>query len=70
MAEAAKQRGVSTRRVHTLCVESRVAWHQRLGKMRAIPVGAEKPNDARVKSGKYIKNFDKTVLLIDAYASR
>lgn len=52
--EAAKKWGISTRRVHTLCAEGRIAGVTRLGIVWAIPKNAEKPKDARIKSGKYI----------------
>ena len=56
--EASKKWGISTRRVHTLCAEGRIKGVTRLGIAWAIPKDAEKPADARVKSGKYIKKND------------
>ena len=53
--EAAKKWGISSRRVHTLCGEGRIKGVTRLGNAWAIPNNAEKPKDARIKSGKYIK---------------
>jgi hypothetical protein len=53
--EAAVKWGLSSRRVHTLCAEGRVEGTARLGNVWAIPKDAEKPDDARIKSGKYIK---------------
>ena len=53
--EAAKIWGISTRRVHTLCSEGRIKGVFRLGIAWAIPKNTEKPKDARIKSGKYIK---------------
>lgn len=53
--EAAKKWGISSRRVHTLCTEGRIEGAARLGNAWAIPKNAEKPPDARIKSGKYIK---------------
>ena len=53
--EAAKKWGISTRRIHTLCNENRIEGVARLGNAWAIPKGAEKPKDARIKNGKYVK---------------
>jgi predicted site-specific integrase-resolvase len=52
--ETAEKWGISTRRVHTLCAEGRIKGATRLGNAWAIPKNAEKPKDARIKSGKYI----------------
>ncbi|MDR3242330.1 MAG: helix-turn-helix domain-containing protein [Clostridiales Family XIII bacterium] len=54
-SEAAKKWGVSSRRVHSLCSEGRIEGVSRLGNAWAIPKDAEKPKDARIKNGKYIK---------------
>ena len=43
------------RRIALLCSEGRIAGAQRVGASWGIPESAEKPLDARVKSGKYIK---------------
>lgn len=53
--EAANKWGISSRRVYTLCTEGRIKGIARLGNAWAIPKDAKKPNDARVKSGRYIK---------------
>jgi len=53
--EAADKWGISSRRVHTLCNEGRINGATRLGNVWAIPKDAQKPTDARIKSGKYIK---------------
>ena len=53
--EAAEKWGISSRRVHTLCSEGRIKGATRLGIAWAIPKDAEKPKDARIKSGKYKK---------------
>ena len=52
--EAAEKWDISTRRVHTLCAEGRIEGVTRHGNSWAIPKDAEKPKDARIKSGKYI----------------
>lgn len=38
-----------------LCVENRIPGATKIGSYWAIPADAEKPNDERIKSGKYIK---------------
>ena len=48
--------GISVRRIQVLCTENRIPGAIRIGYSWAIPQAAEKPRDARVKSGKYVKN--------------
>ena len=55
ISEAAKKWDLSVRRVQTLCSTGRIPGTERLGYCWAIPIDAEKPADARVKSGKYIR---------------
>ena len=57
--EAAEKWGISSRRVHTLCAEGRIKGATRLGIAWAIPKDVEKPVDARVKTGKYVKRPDR-----------
>lgn len=47
--------GISPRRIQILCGENRIPGAFRIGNTWAIPAEAEKPKDARIKSGKYIK---------------
>ena len=47
--------GISVRRIQVLCTEERISGAVKIGYSWAIPANAEKPRDARVKSGKYIK---------------
>ncbi len=47
--------GISVRRVAILCKEGRIPGAQIVGKSWVVPEYAEKPFDARIKSGKYIK---------------
>jgi len=54
VTEAAAKWGLSRRRVLTLCGEDRIPGVSRLGNIWMIPKDAEKPADARIKSGKYI----------------
>lgn len=53
--EAAERWNLSRRRVITLCNDGRIDGAQKAGAYWIIPEDAEKPTDARVKSGKYIK---------------
>ena len=52
---AAQEWGITPRRVQVLCAQDRIEGACRIGNVWAIPKSAQKPNDARVKSGKYIK---------------
>lgn len=47
--------GISVRRIQVLCSDNRIPGAIKIGSYWAIPVNAEKPNDERIKSGKYIK---------------
>lgn len=53
--QTAEKWGICVRRIQTLCTEGRIEGAERLGYQWVIPVDAEKPKDARIKSGKYIK---------------
>ncbi len=48
--------GISPRRIQILCKEGRVPDAFIIGNTWAIPDNAEKPKDARIKTGKYIKS--------------
>lgn len=56
IAETAEHWGLSRRRVQTLCTEGRIPGVKRFGATWMIPEHSEKPADARIKSGKYIKS--------------
>ena len=56
LKEASEKWGLSERRVNTLCLEGRIEGATKFGKSWAIPDGCIKPADARIKSGKYIKD--------------
>ena len=53
--QASEKWDICTRRVQTLCTEGRIEGDERLGHQWLIPITSEKPKDARIKSGKYIK---------------
>ena len=57
--EASEKWGISERRVNVLCNEDRIDGVQKFGASWAIPAGAEKPTDQRIKSGKYMKKDTK-----------
>ena len=47
--------GISPRWICDLCASGRIPGAIKIGSYWAIPDDAEKPQDARVKTGKYIK---------------
>ncbi len=53
--EAADRWNLSRRRIITLCNNGRIEGAQKAGATWIIPDNAQKPSDARIKSGKYIK---------------
>lgn len=57
-AQASERWGISSRRIQKLCAENRISGAIRIGNYWAIPNDAEKPKDARIKSGKYVKVTD------------
>ena len=54
ISETARKWGISNRRIQTLCVQGRIEGAARVGNFWVIPTDVEKPNDLRIKSGKYI----------------
>lgn len=48
--------GLSTRRIQVLCNEERIPGAIKIGCFWVVPACAQKPLDARIKSGKYIKS--------------
>ncbi len=57
-SEMSKKWGICSRRIQVLCANDRVPGASRVGNTWIIPEDAEKPKDARIKSGKYV-NFRK-----------
>ena len=53
--QMSKKWGISVRRIQVLCTSNRIDGAVRIGYVWAIPKDAEKPEDARIKSGKYVK---------------
>ncbi|MCQ2081901.1 MAG: helix-turn-helix domain-containing protein [Lachnospiraceae bacterium] len=54
--EASEKWGLSIRRMQEICASGRVPGVVKFGREWAIPKDAQKPDDARIKSGKYIKS--------------
>lgn len=55
ISQVAEKWMLSTRRINVLCSEGRILGATKIGSYWAIPADAEKPADARVKSGRYVK---------------
>ncbi len=54
--EASEKWGITPRRIQVLCTKGRIPGAIRIGTIWGIPSKATKPDDARIKSGRYIKN--------------
>lgn len=54
--QMAEKWNLSARRINVLCSEGRIEGAIKIGHYWAIPVNAEKPKDARIKSGRYKNN--------------
>ena len=59
ISQIAEKWGLSARRINVLCSEGRIPGATKIGSYWAVPADAEKPKDARIRSGKYIKNPQK-----------
>ena len=59
LKEASEKWGIGDRRINSLCLQGRIAGASKFGREWAIPIDAEKPVDARIKSGRYIKSNQK-----------
>lgn len=57
--QMAEKWGLSTRRINVLCSEGRIPGATKIGSYWAVPADAEKPKDARIKSGKYVVTVSK-----------
>ena len=58
LKEAAEKWGIGDRRINALCLEGRIEGASKIGNLWVIPVDTPKPDDNRIKSGKYIKKKD------------
>ena len=54
--DIAQKWGIGQRRIQILCASDRIPGAALIGNTWIIPENAEKPKDARVKSGRYKKN--------------
>ena len=54
--EMSEKWGITSRRISVLCSEDRIEGVIKKGKTWLIPADAEKPADARIRTGKYIKH--------------
>lgn len=52
--ETSEKWDITPRRIQVLCSAGRIDGAAKLGREWAIPVDAEKPDDNRIKSGKFI----------------
>ena len=57
--QAAQEWGITPRRIQVLCAQNRIEGVCRIGNVWAIPKDAQKPEDARIKTGKYIKSKER-----------
>ena len=55
ISQVAAEWKISNRRIQVLCSQNRIPGAYRLGRTWAIPADAQKPEDARIRSGKYRK---------------
>ena len=53
--QTAEKWNISARWINDLCKDGRIPGAMKIGSYWAIPEDAEKPKDARIKSGRYIK---------------
>lgn len=47
---------LSARWINDLCTNGRIPGAMKIGSYWAIPADAEKPKDARIRSGRYVKS--------------
>ena len=59
ISQVAEKWGLSARRINVLCSEGRIEGATKIGSYWAVPADAEKPIDARIKSGRYVKEKGK-----------
>jgi hypothetical protein len=62
VADAAQRWGISERRIAVLCKEGRIKGAYKQGKSWVIPADAQRPADARIKTGSNIKSAHSSVL--------
>ena len=67
--EASLMWGISVRRITVLCNEGRIIGAKKIAGVWLLPKDAEKPADARIKSGKYIDWRNKSNMLSKNFES-
>ena len=60
LKQTAEKWGISIRRVQTLCSTDRIPGAVKIGSYWAIPTDAGKPDDQRIRSGKYVKKSNRS----------
>lgn len=60
--EISKKWGIGRRRIQILCANDRISGASLVGNTWIIPENAEKPKDARIKSGKYIRTQEQNTV--------
>lgn len=60
--EISKKWGIGRRRIQILCANGRIPGASLVGNTWIIPENAEKPKDARIKSGKYIRTQEQNTV--------
>lgn len=55
VSQVAEKWGIKQRRIRALCAEGRIPGAYKVGAYWLIPNDAGKPEDARIKTGKYVK---------------
>ncbi len=60
--EISKKWGIGRRRIQILCANDRIPGASLVGNTWIIPENAEKPKDARIKSGKYIRTQEQNTV--------
>ena len=51
-AEMARSWGITPRRIQILCAEGKIAGAVKFGRAWAVPMGAPRPEDGRIKRGR------------------
>lgn len=52
--EVSEKWNISPRRIQVMCASQKIPGAKKFGRDWAIPKDAQKPTDARIKSGKYV----------------
>lgn len=55
ISQTAEKWGIKQRRIRALCQEGRIAGAFKMGAYWSIPEDAEKPEDKRIRTGRYVK---------------